>query len=299
MAQLSEAGNTVSELEQQITDTQARVAELEGQIDLSSSDKEQLEAQLAAAGETSSALEQQVTEAQDRITELQDQISQSNENSEQLEAQLAELTASQSELESRLADSDAEIQGLQEELQGAQSSASEQLSLAETLAQKLADIEGQQGDDARQAMSLSDTIQQSLTANGVDNAAVSVRSDNGVVINLPSGALFNSGRGRLSAEGRDLITRVGDALQDLDNNVVVEGHTDGIPVTGDLQTIFPSNWELSVARAANTVNYLQNEVGMEPERLSAAGYGEQRPVASNDTREGRALNRRVEIVVVP
>jgi len=126
-----------------------------------------------------------------------------------------------------------------------------------------------------------------------------VRDDNGVVVNLPSGALFNSGRARLNASGRELMERVGTALQNLDNDIVVEGHTDSIPVSGDLATIFPSNWELSVARAANTVNYLENAAGMSPERLAATGFGQQRPVAPNDTRDGRALNRRVEIVVLP
>ena len=92
---------------------------------------------------------------------------------------------------------------------------------------------------------------------------------------------------------------MGVALQELDNDIVVEGHTDCIPVTGDLAAVFPSNWELSVARAANTVNFLENAAGMNPERLSATGYGQQRPVAPNDTREGRALNRRVEIVALP
>ena len=83
------------------------------------------------------------------------------------------------------------------------------------------------------------------------------------------------------------------------DRILVEGHTDSIPVTGDLQNIYPSNWELSVARAANTVNYLENQGGIDPTRLSATGFGQQRPVAPNNTRAGRALNRRVEIVVKP
>jgi len=93
--------------------------------------------------------------------------------------------------------------------------------------------------------------------------------------------------------------QVAEAISDIDNNITVEGHTDSIPVTGELLKVFPSNWELSVARAANAVNYLENQGGLNPEKLSALGYGQNRPVAPNSTREGRALNRRVEIVVRP
>jgi len=116
---------------------------------------------------------------------------------------------------------------------------------------------------------------------------------------LKSEALFNSGRARLNPTGRTLVGNVASALKGINNQVIVEGHTDSIPVTGDLQAIFPSNWELSVARAANTVNFMQSNGGLDPARLSALGFGQYRPVTGNDTREGRALNRRVEIVVKP
>ena len=119
------------------------------------------------------------------------------------------------------------------------------------------------------------------------------------MVKLASEALFNSGRARLNASGRSLMGRVATALGDLDNQIVVEGHTDSIPVTGTLTQIFPSNWELSVARAANAVNFLESSGGLDPERLSAQGYGQYRPVTTNDTREGRATNRRVEVVVLP
>jgi len=146
---------------------------------------------------------------------------------------------------------------------------------------------------------LRDLIESNLIANGVNDPQVSVRDDNSVVVNLRSEALFSSGRARLSSQGRGLMRRVGSALNGLDNAVMVEGHTDSIPVSGDLTAIFPSNWELSVARAANTVNYLESRAGVDAGRLSAIGYGQYRPVAANNTRAGRALNRRVEIVVKP
>ena len=92
--------------------------------------------------------------------------------------------------------------------------------------------------------------------------------------------------------------KIGDGTK-IAPQVVIEGHTDSIPVTGSLQQVFPSNWELSVARAANAVSFMQGAGNFNPTNLSASGFGEFRPVAGNDTREGRALNRRIEVVVSP
>jgi len=127
-----------------------------------------------------------------------------------------------------------------------------------------------------------------------------VRADNSVGINLRSESLFNSGRARLSGQGRDLMNQVASALGDFSANPIrIEGHTDSIPVSGALQQVFPSNWELSVARAANAVSYIQSLGGFDPTNLSASGFGEFRPVATNGSSEGRALNRRIEVVVAP
>jgi hypothetical protein len=79
----------------------------------------------------------------------------------------------------------------------------------------------------------------------------------------------------------------------------VEGHTDNVPVSPRLQDTFPSNWELSTARASNVVRFLQDRVGIPGERLSSCGFGQYRPLADNTTAAGRAENRRIQIVLVP
>ncbi|HHW18203.1 MAG TPA: OmpA family protein, partial [Firmicutes bacterium] len=80
-----------------------------------------------------------------------------------------------------------------------------------------------------------------------------------------------------------------------DNPIRVEGHTDNWPISTDK---FPSNWELSTARATNVVRFLIEEAGIQPERLQAAGYGEYHPIDSNDTPEGRQRNRRVDVILM-
>jgi chemotaxis protein MotB len=119
-------------------------------------------------------------------------------------------------------------------------------------------------------------------------------------VNLLDEILFDSGSATVKAEGREVLARVGQVLAGLDDKgIVIEGHTDDVRISGELARRFPTNWELSTARATSVVRYLQESAGIPPDRLSAAGFGPYRPVAPNDTPEGRARNRRIEIKLVP
>lgn len=119
-------------------------------------------------------------------------------------------------------------------------------------------------------------------------------------VNLLDEILFDSGSATVKAEGREVLARVGEVLAGLDDKgIVIEGHTDDVKISGELARRFPTNWELSTARATSVVRYLQESAGIPPDRLSAAGFGPYRPVAPNDTAEGRARNRRIEIKLVP
>jgi chemotaxis protein MotB len=112
--------------------------------------------------------------------------------------------------------------------------------------------------------------------------------------------LFPSGEATISEEGLEVLERVGNVLKSVEDKIVrVEGHTDNVPISSKLQDKFPSNWELSTARATNVVRFLQETVEIDPTHLEAVGMGEHQPVAENDTREGRAQNRRIEIALLP
>ena len=109
---------------------------------------------------------------------------------------------------------------------------------------------------------------------------------------------FDSGKVTLRKEGKAVLKKVGNALKRYENKIIrVVGHTDNVPVAKSLRAAFPSNWDLSVARAANVVRFLQ-EVGVPPERMVAAGRAEYDSVAPNDTPEGRQKNRRIEIMLI-
>jgi chemotaxis protein MotB len=107
--------------------------------------------------------------------------------------------------------------------------------------------------------------------------------------------LFATGSAQVKPEGRRVLDSVAQAISRLPGEIRVEGHTDPVPISSER---FPSNWELSVARATSVVRYLI-ERGVAEQRLSAAGYAYHRPIADNDSAEGRARNRRIEIVLVP
>ena len=121
-----------------------------------------------------------------------------------------------------------------------------------------------------------------------------------LTITIVDRILFTSGSAGITREGKEVLDKVARILKKIkDKRIMVEGHTDNVPIGPQLALTYPTNWELSVARATTVARYLQENGGVDPGFLSATGYGEFRPVASNDTEEGRAKNRRIEIILLP
>lgn len=122
-------------------------------------------------------------------------------------------------------------------------------------------------------------------------------SDRGLVVTFVSEVLFDSGMAKIRSDAHKVLDKVAVVLkgQVADKNIAIEGHTDNEPIK---KSGWKSNWELSTARATSVLHYLEGK-GIKPARLQATGYGEYRPVASNDTVEGRQKNRRVEIIILP
>jgi len=111
--------------------------------------------------------------------------------------------------------------------------------------------------------------------------------------------LFASGESAVKKEGLDVLQRVVEILKTVkDKNIRIEGHTDNVKITTKLAKVYPTNWELSAARAINVSKYLQQQ-GIDPKILSATAFGEYQPLADNSTAEGRAKNRRIAIILLP
>lgn len=122
-----------------------------------------------------------------------------------------------------------------------------------------------------------------------------VLGSRGLEIHLGNKILFPSGQATIRPEAFPLLDKLAQTLLFIPNLIRVEGHTDNIPID---TFQFPSNWELSTARAASIIRYFIDHHNFSPMRLSAAGYGEYRPIASNDSPEGKSYNRRVNIVIL-
>lgn len=131
--------------------------------------------------------------------------------------------------------------------------------------------------------------------------SVEYQRDASTVIRVGNQVLYDKGSAELKREGQALLELVARTLQDYgDAPIRVEGHTDDLPIASlPVRAKYPTNWHLSVARAATAAHYLETAGGVAARRLQAVGYGEHRPVAANDTEAGRAENRRIEIVVGP
>jgi chemotaxis protein MotB len=120
------------------------------------------------------------------------------------------------------------------------------------------------------------------------------------VVTVSDAVLFNSGSTTLSDSGKDIIDKIaGVAKNHPDREIRVEGHTDNKGILTPYLTKYPSNWELAAHRACAVVHYMVKQHSIDPQSLSAVGYGEYRPIADNDTSEGRAENRRVVIAIGP
>jgi chemotaxis protein MotB len=123
-------------------------------------------------------------------------------------------------------------------------------------------------------------------------------AERGLVITFVADILFDSGKDKVRPEAYPVLDKVARVLSENipDYNIGIEGHTDNVPIK---HSGWKSNWELSSARALSVLHYLVDQKGLAPVRVQAVGYGEYRPVDTNDTAAGRKANRRVEIVVLP
>ena len=125
-----------------------------------------------------------------------------------------------------------------------------------------------------------------------------IEAGNKLKVILVDKILFDSGSAEINPKGKELLRVLAKSLKENKNhNIVIEGHTDNVSLTAYLMKRFPSNWELSTARASAVAHFFQEVGGIDPQRLSARGYSFYRPVAPNDTEEGRRQNRRIEIVL--
>ncbi len=229
-----------------------------------------------------------LTAAERTITGQRDQIDAQRMKIESNNQEITRTNSELSELDKKKAALQKELEDAQNSLNASQSKLNESRSQLETMRQIEAETKKRNEIYARFVNELQKMI---------DGGQLTVSIEQGrIVINLPENVLFASARATVNPEGQEALKQIAGVLKEFsDRRFQIEGHTDNVPIKS---ARYPSNWELSSARALSVVHLMIQE-GVEPQNVSAAGFGEFQPRADNESKEGRALNRRIEIIMLP
>lgn len=274
----------------------------------------QQQEQLAGMQESLDLEATQRKAAEDQAASLAKERDDLKVRSEQLSGELATVRSQMAELEQKRASDSAsaqeEISKLQQQTASIEAEAAqlakereqlrqEQARLAATLDQERAAKDAKEAEIKRLTRTqeeLSKSLQDEISKGNITIQQVRDR----LTINLVDQVLFDSGQAEVKPAGQKVLKQVSDLLKTVtDKQIRIEGHTDNVPISLKLRSRYKTNWELSTARATAVVRYLIDQDGVDPRNLSAVGYGDTQPVASNETEEGRSANRRIEIVLYP
>ncbi|MGD8350002.1 MAG: OmpA family protein [Gammaproteobacteria bacterium] len=273
--------------------------ELETKLATEREDRRQEVARLTATSdELESELQQRLTQ-QERLNR---QVNEANDEKQQLMGRLDEAQARRQQLLQQIDEVSGDVEAREAELAGANRDISELKGQLEQNRQQQAMLEArieqireEQRQEAQHFADLKQRLENELHESRVTITRMKNRM---TVIDMTSEVLFRSGSARITPAGRKVLDVIAASLNAYPQRAIsVEGHTDDVPIGEHLP--YASNWELSTARALAAVDYLQQENKVAADRLRVVGLGEFHPVASNETPEGRKLNRRIEIRLLP
>jgi chemotaxis protein MotB len=251
--------------------------------------KKQATGQIAGLETDKAKLSNDLLAAQTVSANTQRDLDRTTADLNQALASRKEMEAKANDLEQRLQAEKATVTRLQ---QGGEALAAEKERLEKERAAKAAEVERL----TRTQQELSKSLQAEIERGDITIKQVRDR----LTINMVEKVLFNSGQAQVKPAGLKVLTQVGDVLKNVtDKQIRIEGHTDNVPIGVKIRDKFPTNWELSTARATNVVRFFIDRSGVNREGLEAVGFADTRPVASNDTEEGRTENRRIEILLYP
>ena len=281
--------------------------------------------ELEAAKKTAAQLQQQLAGLQQNLDQEASQRKAAEQQAAELAKEREALAARSSELNSELGNVRAQITDLEQKLASGSASAQEEITKLQKQASELEANAGRiakEREQLRQEQSqlaatleqerlakeeeikrltrtqeeLSKSLQDEISKGNITIQQVRDR----LTINMVDRVLFDSGQAQVKPAGVKVLKQVADVLNKIsDKQIRIEGHTDNVPISSKLQNRFKTNWELSTARATTVVRYLIDQGGVDRQYLSAVGYADTHPLASNDSEEGRSSNRRIEIVLYP
>ena len=241
-------------------------------------------------------LHEDMDSLQKKYTLLNEENDLHKEEIKSLEAEVAEL---ENVLKARSGELSAKVVTLRNRITELEKERIEKNRKIDELQQEILEIRWDKEESMKELSDTYGSMLEKMKSEIADGQVTITELKGKLTVNMLDAVLFDLGKAEIRPEGMAVLEKVVDVLKDVKGKVIrVEGHTDNLKIHGALAKKYPSNWELSSARAVNVAKYLQ-EKGINPTILSAAAFGEYKPVASNDTKEGRAQNRRIEIVLIP
>lgn len=290
---------------------------LAGRLNQAEQSQESAAARTSALQDERQALADLLASRTSELEEAETLLADQDAQEKLLQQLLAERAAALSDMEVRLVKAGEENQRLSASMQSLEAGATEQQSRTSALETELLKLRNELTryqeiarlgeDQIERLLKAQENLEAGLEADLAANRLGIKRENQRLVVQLSNRILFDSGSAQIKGEGVRVLRKVGEIINSRTGTLDVQigGHTDNVPMAADGAAAgvatagLSGNWGLSSARAVNVVRFLEDEVGIDPARLSAVGYGEHRPVASNDEARGRSLNRRIEIVLVP
>lgn len=234
--------------------------------------------------------------SQSRISELQADSTQLESRIAGLENDIEELEKNLQENQERAKELAQALEGREKEIKQKELLLDRQNNLLYEKAQQLNELQDKINQQNQIVENLRNTIANALVNFEDDELTVNVKEGK-VYLSLSENLLFKSGSATMDQQGKEALGKLAVVLNNNpDIEVLIEGHTDSIPISSN---VYKDNWDLSVARATSIVRLLANEYEVDGARLTASGRADNAPVATNDTQEGRASNRRTEIILSP
>lgn len=238
-------------------------------------------------------LTQDLRYAQSRMAEQDKSLTDLNANLRQLENDKGRLTTELKYKEKQINDITDQRLSQKQQMEAALAAKAKELEAREQVIAELQQAIAQRDDKLNGILT---KIQIALAQYTADDLSVEVKNGK-LYVALSDKLLFESGSAKMDRRGRDALSSLSNVLSKYpDLDIIVEGHTDNVPVKGGA---FADNWDLSVIRATAVARLLTKDYALNPNQVTAAGRGEFQPKASNESREGRALNRRTEIIIAP
>jgi chemotaxis protein MotB len=275
LTELEASKKATAQLQQKLDQEAAQRKAVEEQAALLAKERETLAGRSEQMKTELSGVRSQLTDLEQKLASGQADAAQSAKEREQLRQEQARLTAILEQERERLKTEEADKARLEQERAAKEEEIARLTRTQEELSRSLKD-EISKGNITIQQ------VRDKLTINMVDRV------------------LFDSGQADVKPAGVNVLKQVSDVLNKItDKQIRIEGHTDNVPISTKLKNRFKSNWELSTARATTVVRFLIDAGGVDRQYLSAVGYAETRPIAANDSDEGRSANRRIEIVLYP